>query len=324
MTWIRLEEQESLLIVVPPIFWIGFNVFVFALLALDLGVFNRKAHVVGFREAGIWTAFWVGLALAFNAALYLLEGHQAGIDFLTSYLTVYSLSVDNIFVFVLIFAGFAVPQKYQPKALFWGIVGALVLRGVMIAVGGVLISRFAWILYLFGAFLVYTGLRMLWQEEDEEVDLEHNIVLRFVRRIFPVTSGYRGNAFVVREGGRRMLTPLLLAVLVLIFADAVFALDSTPASFAITQDIFIVYTSNIFAILGLRSLYFLVSGVLGKFVYLRYGLAVILSFVGVKMLIAWLWHIPNWLSLAVIVATLAVTVAASVWRNRVEGKLEAE
>ena len=301
---------------VPLSFWIGFNLFVLAMLALDLGVFNRKAHAVTIREAGAWTAVWVSLALLFNVGLYVVAGPQAGLEFLTGYLIEYSLSVDNIFVFVLIFSAFAVPPKYQHRVLFWGILGALIMRGAMIALGVVLINRFHWIIYGFGAFLVFAGIRMFFSDEEDTVDLENNIILRFVRWLFPVTDGYREQKFVVREAGRRMITPLLLVLILIEVTDVIFAVDSIPAIFAITQDPFIVYTSNIFAILGLRSLYFLLAGIIDRFIYLRYGLAVVLTFVGVKMLLVDVFHIPTVVSLGVIVGTLAVSIITSLMSSR--------
>ncbi len=301
---------------VPLSFWIGFNVFVLAMLALDLGVFNRKAHTVTVREASIWTVVWVSLALTFNVGLYFVAGPQAGLEFLTGYLIEYSLSVDNIFVFVLLFTSFAVPPQYQHRVLFWGILGALVMRGTMIGLGVALITSFHWIIYLFGAFLVFAGVRMFFSDEEETVDLERNVVLRFLRRIFPVTDGYRGQKFVVRENGKRMVTPLLLVLALIEVTDLIFAVDSIPAIFAITQEPFIVYTSNIFAILGLRSLYFLLAGVIHKFVYLRYGLAVVLTFVGLKMLSEDFLHIPTLASLGVIVSVLATSIVASLMSSK--------
>ncbi len=297
---------------VPLVFWIGFLVFVLAMLALDLGVFNREAHTVSVREAGTWTAVWVSLALLFNLGLYLVTGPRFGLEFLTGYLIEYSLSVDNIFVFVLIFSAFAVPSQYQHRVLFWGILGALVMRGAMIALGAALIANFHWVIYLFGAFLVFAGVRMFFSDEGDTVDLEKNAALRFVRRLFPVTDGYREAKFTVLEAGRRMVTPLLLVLVMIELTDLVFALDSIPAIFAITQEPFIVFTSNIFAILGLRSLYFLLAGVIHKFVYLRYGLAFVLTFVGVKMLIEY-FHItiPIVASLGIIIGALAISIVAS-------------
>lgn len=296
---------------VPLGFWIGFHVLIFILLAIDLGVFNKKAHRISIKEAGIFTALWVSLGLLFNLGLYLWAGPKAGLEFLTGYLIEYSLSVDNIFVFVLIFSSFGVPEKYQHRVLFWGILGALIMRGGMIALGTTLIASFHWIIYVFGAFLVFAGVRMFFAEEEETVDLENNAVLKFMRRVLPVSREYDGGNFFTRENGRRLVTPLLLVLGLIEVTDLLFAVDSIPAIFAITQEPFIVYTSNIFAILGLRSLYFLLAGVVHQFVYLRYGLAVVLSFVGIKMLIAEWYHIPTFLSLAVIVVTLAISIVWS-------------
>lgn len=297
---------------VPLVFWIGFLAFVLVMLALDLGVFNRKAHTVSVKEAGIWTAVWVSLALIFNLGLYFFAGGQVALEFLTGYLIEYSLSVDNIFVFVLIFSAFNVPSQYQHRVLFWGILGALVMRGIMIAAGAALISNYEWIIYVFGAFLVFAGIRMFFSHEEDSVDIENNGLLKFVRRLFPVTDGYRGSKFTVVEGGKRMITPLLLVLVMIELTDLVFAVDSIPAIFAITQEPFIVFTSNIFAILGLRSLYFLLAGVIHKFVYLRYGLAFVLTFVGVKMLLLiWHIHVPILLSLGVIITALGVSIIVS-------------
>ena len=308
---------------VPLVFWIGFLGFVTVMLALDLGVFNRKAHAPSVREAGTWTAVWVSLALAFNAGLYFLYGPQVGLEFLTGYLIEYSLSVDNIFVFVLLFSAFAVPPKYQHEVLFWGVVGALVMRGALIAVGTALIANFSWIIYIFGAFLVFAGIRMFFSSEDETIDLETNPLLRFMRRVFPVTDGYREGRFSVVEGGRRMITPLLLVLVMIELTDLVFALDSIPAIFAITEEPFIVFTSNIFAIMGLRNLYFLLSGIIDRFVYLRFGLAFILTFVGTKMLLEAVHvEIPIVASLGVIVLALATSIVVSLLSPRSKNLLE--
>ena len=301
---------------VPLIFWIGFLVFVLAMLALDLGVFNRKEHVITVAEAGRWVAFWVSLGLLFNVGLYLWAGPQAGIEFLTGYLIEYSLSVDNIFVFVLLFSAFSVPARYQHRVLFWGILGALVMRGTMIFLGVSLIENFHWVIYVFGAFLVFAGLRLLFNNDDDLIDVERNPVLRLVRRFVPITEDYHGSRFFVRHGGKLAATPLLLVLVLIEVTDVVFAVDSIPAIFAITREPFIVFTSNIFAILGLRSLYFLLAGIIDRFVYLEYGLAVILTYVGVKMLVSGVWHPPTWLSLAVIVAVLAVSIGASLLSNK--------
>jgi tellurite resistance protein TerC len=296
---------------ISPWFWIIFNVFVFTMLALDLGVFNRKAHTPSFKEAGIWSAIWIALALLFNLGVYIWLGPQFGIEFLTGYLIEYSLSVDNIFVFVLIFTSFAVPSQYQHRVLFWGVLGALVLRGVLIFAGAALIERFHWVLYIFGAFLVFAGIRMFRSESEEAIDLENNRILKFVRRFIPVTNTYQGQLFFVYEQGQRMATPLFMVLILVEFTDVLFALDSIPAIFAVTREPFIVYTSNVFAIMGLRSLYFLLAGVVQKFVYLRYGLAFILTFVGFKILTESFLHISNVISLLVIATALAVSIIAS-------------
>ncbi|NTW97651.1 MAG: TerC family protein [Oscillochloris sp.] len=310
--------------------WVGFHAVVFFLLALDLGVFHRSAHEVKVKEAAIWTVVWITLSLLFNLGLYFWLGKETGLNFLTGYLIEYSLSVDNIFIFVLLFSFFRVPSAYQHRVLFWGILGALIMRGSMILLGAALLQRFEWIIYVFGAFLIFTGLRMFFSGDgEEEIHPEGNILVRVVRRFIPVTKEMHGPRFFVREGGKLMATPLLLVLLIVESTDLIFAIDSIPAIFGITQDAFIVYTSNICAILGLRSLYFLLAGVMDKFHYLKTGLAFILTFVGVKMLwpeITYLivhehYEIPNLLSLGVIIATLSVAVIASLIRAR---RLEAQ
>ena len=297
--------------------WIGFNVFVLAMLALDLGVFNRKAHAVSFREAAIWSAVWIGLALVFDVILYFWQGPEVGSQFLAGYLIEKSLSVDNIFIFVLLFTSFAVPATYQHRVLFWGVLGALVMRGALIGLGTALVEGFSWVLYLFGAFLVITGIRLAMQRE-QEVHPNNNPIVRLARRWFPVTEGYEGARFAVRREGRWWITPLLLVLLLVESTDLIFALASIPAIFAITTDPFIVYTSNVFAILGLRSLYFLLAGSVRRFVYLKYGLAAILVLVGIKMLIADLYHVPIALSLGLIALILAVAIGASLLKTRGE------
>lgn len=300
---------------VPIGFWIGFFVLIGTLLALDLGVFNRKVHVVSVREAGFWTATWVTLGLLFNAGIWYFFGGDAALTFLTGYLIEYSLSIDNIFVFVLVFTAFGVPPQYQHRVLFWGVLGAVIMRGIMIFAGVALIERFDWIMYLFGAFLVVAGLRMLFEKDSEPVDMKDNRVLKFVRRFIPVTENYDGQKFFTRVNGVRMATPLFLVLVVVELTDLVFAVDSIPAIFAITTDPFIVFTSNIFAILGLRSLYFLLAGIIHRFVYLKTGLAIILAYVGVKMLIADFFHIPTFTSLGVIVGVLGISIIASLLRT---------
>ncbi len=295
--------------------WIGFNVLVLAMLTLDLGVFHRKAHTVSIKEASIWSIVWITLALTFNAGLYFFSGPEPALQFFTGYLIEKSLSVDNIFVFVLLFTYFAVPAAYQHRVLFWGVLGALVMRGIMIVLGAVLLDTFHWIIYLFGAFLIVTGVRMAFHQEAE-VHPERNPLLKLVRLILPVTHDYEHDCFVVRRAGQALVTPLLLVLLVVETTDVIFALDSIPAIFAVTQNPFLVYTSNIFAILGLRSLYFVFANAMGRFSYLKLGLAVVLSFVGVKMVLADIFHIPTALSLGVIAVVLTVAIVASIMRAR--------
>lgn len=305
--------------------WIGFHAIVFLVLALDLGVFHRRSHKVSIREAGLWTLVWITLSLVFNGIIWLWRGPEDGLNFLTGYLVEYSLSVDNIFVFVLLFSYFRVPAQYQHRVLFWGILGALIMRGMMILLGSALVEQFEGILYLFGAFLLVTGVRLIFQDDEPEVDPQRNLLVRLARRLLPITPDMRGDRFFVREADRFSATPLFLVLLIVESTDLLFAVDSIPAIFGITHDPFIVYTSNICAILGLRSLYFLLAGVMESFYYLRFGLAIILSFIGVKMLTplvtGWLLgghgvHIPTTISLGVIVVTLLVSVVASLIRSR--------
>jgi tellurite resistance protein TerC len=299
----------------PLSLWIGFNLFILAMLALDLGVFHRKAHEVTFKEAATWSAVWVALALAFNVGVWQLMGAEKGTQFLTGYLIEKSLSVDNIFVFALIFSYFAVPSVYQHRVLFWGILGALVMRAIFIAAGATLIAKFHWIIYVFGAFLILTGLKMAFTPQ-KGLEPDKNPVLRLVRRLMPVTDRYHGQKFFVRENGVRMATPLFLVLVLVETTDLIFAVDSIPAIFAITTDPFIVYTSNVFAILGLRSLYFLLAGVMHKFEYLKLGLAAVLVFVGTKMALVDVYKIPSAVSLAVVGGLLALAIAASLWKTR--------
>jgi tellurite resistance protein TerC len=305
--------------------WIGFNVFVLALLALDLGVFHRHAHAVSVKEATIWSVVWIALSLAFNVGLYFFwdvispaseySNSEAALAFFTGYLIEKSLSVDNIFVFVLIFTYFAVPALYQHRVLFWGIIGALLMRGMLIAVGAALLHEFHWIIYIFGGFLIFTGIKMAFHR-DEEIHPDDNPLVKFFRRFMPVASNYGGDKFFIRQAGVLMATPLFLVLLIVESTDLVFALDSIPAIFAITEDPFIIYTSNVFAILGLRSLYFVLAGVIDKFHYLKLGLSVILAFVGVKMVIAEFYKIPIGISLGIIASILAVAVIASLLRTQ--------
>ena len=294
--------------------WAGFNVFVVAMLAVDLFVFHKEAHEVSLKEAGAWSVVWVTLALIFGAGVWALMGPEPGLEYFTGYLIEKALSVDNIFVFVLIFSYFGVPPRYQHRVLFWGILGALVMRGLMIAAGAYLIHQFHWIIYVFGAFLVFTGIRMSRQTEHA-IEPDSNPVIRLVRRLTPVTSVYHGQKFFVREerGGRtrRVATPLFVVLVLVETTDLIFAVDSIPAIFAITQDPFIVYTSNIFAILGLRALYFLLAGVIHRFHYLKLGLSVVLVFVGAKMLASDLYKVPVGVSLGVIALVLAASVAGA-------------
>ncbi len=296
--------------------WTGFNLFVLAMLAIDLGVFHRKSHAVGFREALGWTATWIALALCFNAGVWYFAGGTKALEFLTGYVIEYSLSADNVFVFAMLFAYFAVPAQYQHKVLFWGILGALIMRFAMIALGAALITKFAWIIYVFGAFLIFTGIKMLLKSE-EQIDPERNPLVRLFKRFMPVTPLFRGDRFFVRENGVLFATPLFVVLLLVEFTDVIFAVDSIPAIFAVTTDSFIVYTSNVFAILGLRSLYFALAGMMDKFHYLKTGLGVVLTFVGVKMLLGHTaFKIDTLVSLGVIVAILATSVAVSLLRPR--------
>jgi tellurite resistance protein TerC len=291
-------------------FWVGFIAFVLAMLALDLGVFHKEAHAVKPKEAGIWVTVWVSLALLFAAGLWWYDGSHTALTFLTGYVIEESLSVDNIFVMVLIFQYFRVPAQYQHRVLFWGILGALVMRGVFIGLGALLIARFHWILYIFGALLVITGVRMAFKQ-DEEFEAEDNPVVRMTRKLFPVSANYHGKQFFAIENGRKVATPLFLALVLVEFTDLMFAVDSIPAIFAVTTDPFLVFTSNIFAIMGLRSMYFLLAAVVHKFHLLKYGLAVILTFVGVKMLIVDFYKVPITVSLGVIVGVLLLSILAS-------------
>lgn len=291
--------------------WFAFIAFVIVMLAIDLGVFQRKAHVVRPQEAALWTVTWVTLSLTLGAIFYFWLGQEKAIEYITGYVLEWSLSVDNIFVFVLVFSYFKVPFKYQQRVLLWGILGALVLRGIMILVGVQLIETFSWILYVFGAFLLITGLRMLFSKGETDADLEKNPALRLVRRLIPVSSEYDGQKFFTVQNGVRMATPLFLVVVVIEFTDLLFAVDSIPAIFAVTTDGFIVFTASIMAVLGLRSMYFLLAHVVHRFVYLKTGLAFILVYIGVKMLLLDVLHIPSLVSLAVIIGILTISVVAS-------------
>jgi tellurite resistance protein TerC len=282
--------------------WSAFFGLIALFLALDLFVFHRQAHAVSMREAAAWTAVWVVLGLAFGGMVWVWQGAAAAGEYLAGYLIEKSLSVDNVFVFALLLAYFGVPAAYQHRVLFWGVIGAIVLRAAFIAAGAALLESVHWVMYVFGGLLVLTGLKMALKRHDE---------VRLARRFVPILSEYRGQTFFVREGGRLVATPLFAALLAVETTDVVFAVDSIPAIFAVTRDPFLVLTSNTFAILGLRALYFLLAGLMHRFVYLKYGLAAILVFVGAKMLLADVYHLPTWLSLGVVAALVAASVVAS-------------
>jgi tellurite resistance protein TerC len=313
--------------------WVGFTAFILIMLGIDLGLFNRKAHVINYRQAGAWSAVWITLALLFSGVVYwrhsALEGPQAGLNALITYLTGYiielSLSVDNLFVFLLIFSYFKVPAKYQHRVLYWGILGALVMRGVMIGAGAFLIQKFHFIIYIFGAFLIYTGIQMF-RQGDAETNPEQNPLVRFITRHVPITRHYEGQHFFTRQNGRRMGTLLLLVLITVEVTDLVFAVDSIPAIFAVTTKAFIVYTSNVFAILGLRTFYFLLAGVVEKFHYLKTGLAIVLTFIGAKMLAEIVhFNIPPLIALVVVAFVLLASVAASlIWPQPVTQQIEVQ
>jgi len=293
-----------------PLLWIGFTGFVLVALVLDLGLFHRRAHKVSIREAMGWSVVWISLALLFNLGVTRWFGPQSGLEFLTGYLIELALSVDNLFVFLVIFSYFAVPPHLRHRVLFWGILGAMIMRIAFILAGAALLATFHWIEYVFGAFLVYTGVKILFQKETE-VHPDKNFMLRLVRRFVPVSKEYHGTHFLIRQAGKLYATPLLLVLLVVETTDVVFAVDSIPAIFGITRDPFIVFTSNIFAILGLRSLFFLLAGMMDRFHYLPVGLGLVLAFVGVKMVIGGHYPIPIGWSLGIVGSLLAGSVAAS-------------
>lgn len=293
--------------------WGGFLLFVFGMMALDLGIFHKQSHAVRTSEAAIWTGVWVTLALLFNAGIYYFMGQAAGLEFLTGYLIEYSLSVDNIFVFIVLFAYFRVDPRFRHRVLFWGILGALVFRAALIGAGSALIHTFHWVIYLFGAFLMLTGLRMAFGG-DSEPHPERNPVVGWFKRHFAVTNTYHGDAFFVHDEqkARWLATPLFIVLLIIETTDIMFALDSIPAIFSVTTNTFIVFTSNVFAIMGLRSLYFLLDGVMGLFRYLKYGLTAVLVFIGLKMLLSDFWEVPIGWSLGVVAGLLSIAVLASV------------
>jgi len=296
--------------------WLGFHILVFAMLALDLGVFNRSAHEPTIRESGIWSAVWIALALAFNGVVLIYMGPVHAGEYLAGYLLEKSLSVDNLFVFVLVFTSFQVPRKNQHRVLYWGVLGALVMRAVMILAGTALLQRFAWMTFVFGGFLIYTGVKMLLHRDDEPGDPRDGSVARIFRRFLPYDPDAGYTRLLVRKGGRTFATPMFLVLAVVEVTDLVFAVDSIPAVLAVTRNPFIVYTSNVFAILGLRSLYFLLARMVDRFHHLSIGLAVILALVGVKMCIAEWIHIPIWISLLAIGAILAGCILSSLWTTR--------
>lgn len=327
--------------------WLGFGAFILLMLSLDLGVFSRTAHTPTYREAAIWSAVWVSLASIFSAIVFYHLGYEKGLEFVSGYLIELSLSVDNLFVFLLIFSYFKVPSKFQHRVLFWGVMGALVMRITMIFLGTALINRFHWLIYVFGAFLIYTGVKMFRQEETE-IHPEDNPIVKLVRRFVPITHHYDGERFFTVENGRRTGTLLLLVLVIVEVSDLIFAVDSIPAIFGVTTDTFIVYTSNVFAILGLRSLYFLLAGVVEKFHYLKMGLAIVLSFIGVKMLLPLMAkgaamafnyfgaptyaeyaehvsHIPTGIALSVVAVVLLSSVVASlIWPQRAERDIDVD
>lgn len=303
--------MEPVTTTVSVAMWIAFWVIVLAALFIDLAVLNKHHGKVTMKEAALMVCAWVSLALLFGGAIWLVEGPRHALEFYTGYVLEYSLSVDNMFVFIMIFGYFAIPHNLQPKALLWGIVGAVILRFMFIFLGVQLISLFSWTIYVFGALLIFTAAKMLLQKEDDNFDPSQSFILKLLRKVMPIKTDYHGENFFVLEAGKHMATPLLAAVMVIEMSDLIFAVDSIPAVLSITQDTFLVYSSNIFAIIGLRSLYFLLSGMAGKFPYLKYGISVILFFVGVKMLLSHFLPIPIVASLGVIVGILTLSVLAS-------------
>ncbi len=296
-------------------FWIGFNAFVLLMLALDLGVFHRKTHEVSTKEALVWSGIWISLALCFNGFILFQFGNKMALDFLTGYLIEKALSVDNIFIFVLIFSYFQIPAKYQHKVLFWGIIGALIMRVIFIFAGIALLEKFHWLIYIFGAFLIFTGIKML-LDKDKKVEPDKNPVIKLFKRLFPVTHELHDDKFFIKDNDKIFATPLFLALIVIEISDLIFAVDSIPAILAVTQEHFIVYTSNVFAILGLRSLYFALAGIIHRFRYLSVGLALILAFVGLKMVSVDIYKIPIHISLLIIVSILIVSILVSLLKTK--------
>lgn len=292
--------------------WVGFHIFVFIMLALDLGVFHKKDHVVSVKESLIWTTIWIVLALIFDYGVYMYIGHKEAFEFLTAYVLEKSLSVDNIFVMTLIFSYFKVDKKYQHRVLFWGILGALVMRIVFILSGVAIINKFHFVLYIFGAFLIYTGIKMLFSDGNEEIKPEEGFIYKVCKKYFRMTDKFHEQKFFIKKDGVRYMTPLFLVLLMIESTDLIFAVDSIPATLSVTNNSFIAYTSNIFAILGLRSLYFAFSGVVGLFRYLSYALSIVLIFIGVKMLAETVYKIPTSVSLAVVIGTIALSMILSI------------
>ena len=300
----------------PALLWTVFGVLVLVMMVLDLGVFHRKSHEIKFKEAVLWSAVWIGLALAFAGLVAYYRGKQSGLEFLTGYIIEESLSVDNLFVFLMIFSYFGVPSRHQHGVLFWGILGAMVFRAIFIVAGVALIERFEFVIYIFGAILVISGIKM-GLEKEKEIHPERNPLLKLFRKVMPVTHEYDGIRFFVRREGRTFATPLFLVLLVVETTDLIFAVDSIPAVLAITQDRFIIYTSNVFAIMGLRALYFALRGAMDMFHHLHYGLSVILIFVGLKMLVSHYVHIPTPIALGVVAGVLALSIVASlIWPDK--------
>ncbi len=302
------------------ILWVGFSVFVLAMLMLDLLVFNKKNHEIKIKEALLWSAMWISLALLFNFGVYEWFGKVKAMEFLTAYVIEKSLSVDNLFVFIMIFSFFKVKPEFQHKVLFWGILGALILRIIFIIAGIQLIHTFHWIIYVFGAFLIYTGAKIPFEKDDDKIEPDKNVLVKLFRKMMPVTPDFHGDKFFVRINAKKFATPLFITLITIEFSDLIFAVDSIPAVLAISDDTFIVYTSNVFAILGLRALYFALAGIVQYFRYLKYGLAAILIFVGTKMVISWYYEFPILLSLAVILGLLGLSVLASIIiKEKLEG-----
>jgi len=300
---------------IPISFWIIFNLFLVGMLALDLGVFHRNAKVIAPREALIWSGIWFSISMAFGAIVFFWHGSQAGTEFLTGYMIEWSLSIDNVFVFALIFSFFKVPAAYQYRVLFWGVISALIMRGVLIATGAALLANFHWIILIFGGFLIFSGIRIATHDESKS-DPRRNPVVRIFRRFVPTTDDYVGQKFFIRKNGVLLATPLLTVLVAVEATDLVFAVDSIPAIFAVTDEPFIVFTANALAILGLRSLYFALSGIMHKFIYLKFGLSIVLIFVGIKMLMKDIYHMPGLTSLAVVLSVLTVAAAASLIATR--------